>query len=282
MKSMVYTPESNQDKSLLDNLKELYLDVKNYRHLLRSLVFLTLTQHYKKSILGISWLIISPVLSVVVWVLLQASGLFNPGDTAVPYVAFVLLSNSIWMFFISFYKGISDAIVGRGGELLQNNFPKIIIVVERTIVSFINFIIPLVLSILVLLLFGARFGWEALFFLPALLPLVFLGISMGLIFAVIKVVAVDFSVLFDNAIDVLKYLSPVVYSTAVASDLIQNIILWNPLTYLIDFPRKMLLGVGTDAWELYLLCSVGAFVLMILSLRFFYLALPWVFEKITI
>ena len=282
MKSMVYTPESNQDKRLLDNLRELYLDIKNYRHLIRSLVFLTLTQQYKKSILGISWLIISPVLSVVVWVLLHAAGLFNPGDTAVPYVAFVLLSNSIWMFFISFYKGISDAIVGRGGELLQNNFPKIIIVVERTIVSFINFIIPLVLSVLVLLVFGARFGWEAFFFLPALLPLVFLGISIGLIFAVIKVVAVDFTVLFDNAIDVLKYLSPVVYSTAVASDLIQNIIKWNPLTYLIDFPRKMLLGVGTDAWELYLLCSVGAFVLMILSLRFFYLALPWVFEKITL
>lgn len=282
MKSMVYTPESNQDKKLLDNLKELYLDIKDYRHLLRSLVFLTLTQQYKKSILGISWLIISPVLSVVVWVLLHAAGLFNPGDTAVPYVAFVLLSNSIWMFFISFYKGISDAIVGRGGELLQNNFPKIIIVVERTIVSLINFIIPLVLSVLVLLLFGARFGWEALFFLPALLPLAFLGISIGLIFAVIKVVAVDFTVLFDNAIDVLKYLSPVVYSTAVASDLIQNIIVWNPLTYLIDFPRKMLLGVGTDAWELYLLCSVLAFILMIVSLRFFYLALPWVFEKITL
>jgi lipopolysaccharide transport system permease protein len=282
MKSMVYTPESNQDKRLLDNLRELYLDIKNYRHLIRSLVFLTLTQQYKKSILGISWLIISPVLSVVVWVLLHAAGLFNPGDTAVPYVAFVLLSNSIWMFFISFYKGISDAIVGRGGELLQNNFPKIIIVVERTIVSFINFIIPLVLSILVLLVFGARFGWEAFFFLPALLPLVFLGISIGLIFAVIKVVAVDFTVLFDNAIDVLKYLSPVVYSTAVASDLIQNIIKWNPLTYMIDFPRKMLLGVGTDAWELYLLCSVGSFVLMILALRFFYLSLPWVFEKITL
>ncbi len=282
MKSIVYTPESNHQKSLADNLRELWSDLRNFRHLLKNLVILSLTKQYKKSILGISWLIISPILSVVVWVLLQASGLFNPGDTPVPYVAFVLLSNSIWMFFISFYHGISDCILGRGGELLQNNFPKIIIVFERIIVSIINFVIPLTLSILVLLLFGARFGWEALFFLPALLPLVFLGIAIGLVFAVIKVVAVDFTVLFDNVIDVLKYLSPVVYSTAVASDLIQDIIKWNPLTYLIDFPRKLLLGEGMDAWELYLLFSLISLALMILAFRFFYLALPWVFEKVTL
>jgi lipopolysaccharide transport system permease protein len=246
------------------------------------MVLMNLTQQYKKSILGISWLLISPLLSVIVWVLLHASGVFNPGDSQVPYVAFVLLSNSIWVFFVSFFKGISDSIMGRGGELLQNNFPRIIIVAEKIIVSFVNFIIPLALSILVLIIYGVKFSGSSLLFFPALLPLVFLGISMGLIFAVIKVVSVDLIVLFDNAIEVLKFLTPVVYTTAIASDLIQEIIRWNPLTYLIDFPRVLLLGMPIQDTHIFLYCSLGSLFLLLLSIRYFYLALPWVFEKITL
>jgi lipopolysaccharide transport system permease protein len=282
MEPIVYTPEGGRDKTLWYNLKEIYTDVKNFRHLLKSMVLMNLTQQYKKSILGISWLIISPLISVIVWVLLHASGVFNPGESQVPYVAFVLLSNSIWVFFVSFFKGISDSIMGRGGELLQNNFPRIIIVFEKIIVSFVNFAIPLSLSILVLLIYGVQFSWSSLLFLPALLPLIFLGIGLGLVFAVIKVVAVDFIVLFDNAIEVLKFLTPVVYTTAVASDLIQQIIRWNPLTYLIDYPRVLLLGMPVQDTYLYLYCSLGTMLLLLLSIRYFYLALPWVFEKITL
>lgn len=282
MKPTIYTPEAEHGKNLWDISVEIGRDVVKFNHLIKSLVLLNLTQQYKKSVLGISWLLISPVLSVIVWVLLHASGMFDPGDSAVPYVAFVLLSNSIWMFFISFYKGISDSILGRGGELLQNSFPRIIIVVERVIVSVINFIIPLALSIVVLLVFGVKFDWKALLFLPALLPLIFLGISIGLIFAVIKVVAVDFTVLFDNSIEVLKFLSPVVYTTAVASHLVQNIIKWNPLTYLIDYPRMLLIGEGNVTLGMYLWCSLGTFLFLLFSIRYFYKAMPWVFEKITL
>lgn len=282
MKQTIYTPEVEKDKNLRDIFVEICKDVINFNHLIKSLVVLTLTQQYKKSILGISWLLISPILSVIVWILLHASGLFNPGESEIPYVAFVLLSNSIWLFFISFYKGISDAILGRGGELLQNSFPRIIIVIERIIVSLINFIIPLALSLVVLLIFGVKFNWLALFFLPALLPLIFFGIAIGLIFAVIKVVAVDFTVLFDNAIEVLKFLSPVVYTTAVASTLIQNIIKWNPLTYLIDYPRMLLIGEGSVTLGMYLWCSFGTFIFLLLAIKYFYKALPWVFEKITL
>lgn len=282
MKVNIYTPNSGNEKSLPHILKEIFSDLKDYRNLISSMVHLSLTQQYKKSILGISWLLISPVLSVIVWVLLHASGLFDPGESAIPYVAFVLLSNSIWLFFLSFYKGISDSIMGRGGELLQNSFPRIVIVMERIVVSLINFIIPLILSIIVLLAFGVKFGWEALLFLPALIPLIFFSIAIGLIFAVIKVVAVDFTVLFDNGIDVLKFLTPIVYTTTVSSSLIQDIIKWNPLTYLIDYPRMLLIGEGNVTLTMYLCCSLGSFLFLLFAIRYFYKALPWVFEKITL
>ena len=282
MKINIYTPNNGNEKSLPYILKEIFSDLNAYRNLIWSMVFLSLTQQYKKSILGISWLLISPILSVIVWVLLHASGLFDPGESAIPYVAFVLLSNSMWLFFLSFYKGISDSIMGRGGELLQNSFPRIVIVMERIVVSLINFIIPLALSIIVLLVFGVKFGWEALLFLPTLIPLIFFSIAIGLIFAVIKVVAVDFTVLFDNGIDVLKFLTPIVYTTTVSSSLIQDIIKWNPLTYLIDYPRMLLIGEGNVTLTMYLWCALGSFLFLLFAIRYFYKALPWVFEKITL
>src|SRR5690606_7929937 len=92
----------------------------------------------------------------------------------------------------------------------------------------------------------------------------------------------DFNLIFNNFMEVLKYLTPVVYSTAVASDLILNIIKWNPLTYLIEFPRNLLLGGGFEYWNIYLWISLGSLILLMLAIRFYYLAKPSVIEKMTL
>jgi lipopolysaccharide transport system permease protein len=281
-KSGHYTPNLHLKYRFISHWIEILHDLKAYRSLIGRFVYVGLTQQYKKSFLGASWILLSPLISVLLWVLLNASGMFNPGSTPVPYVGFVFISNVIWNFFISFYKGISETYTGRGGELLQNNFPHIVVVAEKMVLAIINFAIPFTLSIIVLVFFDVPFAWTSLLFPMALIPLVLMGSGLGLIFSVIKTVAVDFSTLFDNTIEVLKYITPIVYATTVSNATIKLIIHYNPLTYLIDFPRNILLNQGFHNWELFLVCSVGSLLFFILSLRIFHVSGPVVSEKIII
>jgi lipopolysaccharide transport system permease protein len=275
-----YTPHSYLEYRFLQNWREIATDIYAYRSLIGRFVRVGLTQQYKKSFLGVAWILVSPLIAVLLWVLLHASGMFNPGSTPVPYVGFVFISNVLWSFFISFYKGISETYTGRGGELLQNNFPHIIVVAEKIVLALINFAIPFLLSILVLAYFNVPFGITSLLFPLAIIPLMLLGTGLGLIFSVLKTVAVDLSTLFDNSIELLKYLTPVVYATTVSNITLQSVIKFNPLTYLVDFPRNILLQQGFENWEAYLYCSFGSLLFFILSLRFFYISGPVISEKI--
>lgn len=281
-KAKVYTPEDYRKYGHFNDIRELFNKLSEFSTLIKWLTRVGLTQQYKRSFLGVAWLVISPAFSILLWVLLEASGILNPGDTAIPYVAYVFLSNAIWTLFMSFYKNISDTYTGRGGELLHNNFPHIIIIVEKIIITLINFLIPLLLSIAVLLAFKVNISWSALLFPIAILPLIFLGTGLGLLFSVLKIVALDLTNIFDNALEFLKYVTPVVFATTVNNATLQTIMKYNPLTYLISFPRSVLLNQGFPDLNLFLICSLCSLLFLLFSYRFFVISSPIVFEKITL
>ncbi len=282
LKQKVYTPEDYKHYRMFQNLKELVRNISEYKTLIKWLVVVGLTQQYKKSFFGVSWLFLSPIISIFLWVLLQSTGMFHPGDTKIPYVAYVFLSQSIWSFFISFYKSISETYTGRGAELLQNNFPHIVIVFEKIIIAMVNFGIPFLLSIIVLLYYKVSFSWTSLLFPIALIPLMCLGVALGLLFSVLKIVAIDFTTLFDNSLELIKFITPVVFATTVNNITLQTIMHYNPLTYLVNFPRSVLLNQGFPDVNLFLVCSLAAVIFLIFTYRFFTISSPIVFEKITL
>jgi lipopolysaccharide transport system permease protein len=280
-KLKIYTPNDYRKFRLFGSISELFKNLSHYSTLIKWLTLVGLTQQYKRSFLGAAWLFISPFFSILLWVLLNATGVLNPGPTEVPYVAYVFLSNAIWVFFISFYKSISETYTGRGGELLHNNFPHLIIVIEKIIIATVNFAIPMLLSILVLLYFGVSFTWTSFLFPLTLIPLIILAIALGLIFSVLKIVALDFTTVFDNSLEILKYITPVVFATTVNNSTLQTIMKYNPLTYLISFPRSILLSNGFPDLYIFLICAFFSIVFLLFAFRFFTVSSPVVFEKIT-
>lgn len=280
-KLKIYTPNDYRKFRLFGSISTLFKNISEFSTLIKWLTRVGLTQQYKRSFLGAAWLFISPFFSILLWVLLNATGILNPGETKVPYVAYVFLSNAIWVLFISFYKSISETYPGRGGELLHNNFPHVIIVIEKIIITTFNFAIPMLLSILVLIFYGVSFNWTALLFPLTLVPLMILGIALGLIFSVLKIVALDFTTVFDNSLEILKYITPVVFAANVNNLTLQTIMKYNPLNYLLSFPRSVLLGQGFPDIELYFVCALFSFLFLLFAFRFFTISSPIVFEKIT-
>lgn len=264
-------------------LGHIYTGLRDYRFLVWQLVRTTLIGSYKKSFIGMAWMFILPILAVAVWVVLHGAGIVDPGDTdEVPYPVYVLLSTSIWGFFIDLYRSVSQVIVNSGRLLVMKDFPKEVLVAEKVVEHLINFAIPLLVNIIVLVAFGIQFHWAALWFIPSLIPLLLLGLSIGMFISVIRVVAVDFATIMDEGLKLVMFLTPIVYTSRIKVSWLAEVVTWNPLTYLIGFSRDLLTkGIFTDIGP-YLICAGASLVLFLVVLIFFQMTSDRVLERLTI
>lgn len=260
-------------------LRELTANLKRYAFLVRQLVRVNLRSGVRRSFIGMSWLVILPLFSVAVWVLLNRAGIVDPGNTEIPYPAFVLLSTSIWGFFAELAKSMSRMLENNGRTLTQTPFPAEVLVAENIVVHLIKFSIPFALNIIVLLAFGVRFSVVALLFPLTLLPLLLLGTAVGLIMSILRVVALDLSNLADEGLRVLMFLTPVVYTPKLDMGWASKIVAANPLTYLVSFSRDVLTTGTFFAPRTYLICVGATLLLFFAALRVFWLAQPRVTER---
>ncbi len=254
-----------------------------YRFLIWQLVRTSLLGSYKKSFIGMAWMFILPLMAVAVWVFLQRSGIVNPGDTGeVPYPVYVLLSTSIWGFFLELYRSVSQVLVGSGRLLIMKDFPGEVLLVSKLLEHLINFIVPLGINIIVLIAFGISFEWPALLFLFSLFPLLLLGLSIGMVIAVFRVVAVDFATIVDEGMKLVMFLTPVVYTAKVESGWLAEVVRLNPLTYLIGFSRDLLTKGEFYEAQRYFICSIICVVCFGLALGFFRMTSKRVLERLTL
>ena len=216
----------------------------------------------------------------MIWVTLHSAGIFNPGDTGLAYPAYVFFSTTLWVFFFEAYKSVSESVTFHSKLLLSHKIPYATIIIERTAFQLLNSIIPLLVNIPVLMLFGAEFGWLSLLFPLTIIPLLIMGVALGMFVAVLKVVAVDFSNAIDEVIKVVKYLTPVVYAANADLGFLSKIIQWNPLTYLIGFPRDILLNQGFGFGMGYAWVCLGLLIFLFIAMRFYMKSAPLLVEKL--
>jgi lipopolysaccharide transport system permease protein len=234
---------------------------------------------YKKSFLGITWLFIAPVIGIVSWVFMNAAGVLNPGNVGIPYPAYVLLSSSIWGLFMGFY-GAGEGTLGAGsGFIIQVKYPHEVLLLKQTAQHLANFVIGFASNIIVLLAFGVIPHWKLAFFPFLILPLFFLGAGLGLIMSVIAVVAPEVKTIWNIFLGFLIYLTPVIYSPDFNNPLLQKVIKWNPLTYLIGGVRDEIIYGRITSPGRFILASCLALAVFVLSWRLFFISEDKVIEK---
>ena len=109
---------------------------------------------YKKSFLGLGWMIFGPIMGVVSWVLMDSAGVLSPGDVGVPYPVYVLFGTSIWGLFMSFFTSTSQTLQIAAGFIQQVNFHHEALVFKQGLQNLTNFGISLIINIVVMLSFG--------------------------------------------------------------------------------------------------------------------------------
>jgi lipopolysaccharide transport system permease protein len=158
-------------------------------------------------------------------------------------------------------------------------YPHEALLFKQALQELSGFLISLLLNLAVLLFFGVRPSWMMALFPLMILPLFFLGTGLGLLLALVKVVASDLDRAFTVGLGLCLYITPVIYAPQTKSRTLQKIIEYNPLTYLIGAVRDAMIYGKVQDFDRFLICSAASILVFLFAWRIFYVSEEIIIEK---
>ncbi len=238
-----------------------------FRPLLGELMARDIKIKYRRSVLGVLWTLLNPLLMMVVLSVVY-SNLFK---FDIENFSLYLLSGQVMFNFYSDATTSSmNAILGSASLIKKIYVPKYLFVLSRVCSSVINFLAAFLAMILVMLALRVELHYTVfLSFVPVVLLVIF-SLGIGLILSAITVKFRDVMHLYSVFVTVIMYLTPVIYPMSILPDWFKIIVKANPLTnYLTMFRDVMLNNMIFSAGDL-LIGIVEAIVALVLGLYIFY------------
>jgi ABC-type polysaccharide/polyol phosphate export permease len=175
----------------------------------------------------------------------------------------------------------SQALSSSSSLILQVKFPHEALLVKQCAQQLAISLLAFVLSLVVLLVFGVMPSWKMVFLPLMLLPIFFLSAGIGLVLSVMSVVVADLERALVYALQLLLYVTPVVYTAKLSQPQLQAILDYNPLTYLIGDTRDLIL-FGTIAHpDRYAYAALFALGVFLFAWRLFFLSEEQIIEKLS-
>lgn len=275
-----YMPNQRAQMGWISSLVTILRDCIASRELILLLFKRDYLMLYKKSFLGMGWHIAAPIMGILSWVMMDSTGVLDPGDVGMPYPAYILISTSIWGLFMASFANMSQVLEVASGFIHQVGFPRHALIVKQWLETAAGFLVTMIVMIVGAILCGVYPPPLALLFPLALLPIVLLGSAIGLMVSVIKVVSPDVQKAVTFAMGFWMYITPVIYSPRVNNVFLQKAIEWNPMAHLLVGARSLFATGQMDDPFMFLAVSVGAMCGFMVSLRLFFVTEQKVIERL--
>jgi len=216
-------------------------DLWRYRELFYFLAWRDLLVRYKQTVVGVSWSLIRPLLTIaVLTVVFGKLGKMPSGG--VPYPLLVLCGTLPWQFFSTALTESGNSLVGNSNLISKVYFPRLVITASSVITSFVDFLISGVF-VVVLMIWYRYPPPDAVLFLPLFVLLAFgASLGIGLWVGALMVEYRDFRFIVPFIVQFGLYVSPVGFQSSVVPERFRLLYSLNPMVGIIDGFRWSLLG----------------------------------------
>jgi lipopolysaccharide transport system permease protein len=247
-------------------------EVWKYRDLLTLFVKRDFVQTYKQTILGPIWFFIQPVLTAITMALVF--GMIAKLDTqGFPRLLFYLSGIIGWSYFADCLIKTSQTFIANANLFSKVYFPRIVVPVSVVISNLMRFGIQVIVLCIFIVYYNVFKNVhvvpnEYVLLLPLLLLIMAgLGLGFGLLISSITTKYRDFQFMITFGVQLLMYLSPVLFPLSKQQPgLFREILLWNPMTSIIETFRYAMLG-STDPFTLWPLIGYSfTFMIVLLAL----------------
>ena len=233
--------------------------LRQHRFLFEELVKRDFKKKYKRTVLGMAWSILSPLLTLLVMdlVFTQFFGRSTPH-----YIIYVFCGNLIFSFFSEATKGGMSTIMGNAGIFTKVNVPKYLFLLSRNIQALINFGLVLVVFFLFVAFDGLPFTWKFVCLLYPIICLILFNIGVGMILSALFVFFRDVQYLYDVFTMLLMYMSAIFYSIDGYSYEAQCAFLLNPVYLFIRYFRKIVIEATIPTVWFHLLMAADVLIVL--------------------
>ena len=249
-------------------LKKIYNNFKKYSFLLQQLVARDFKVKYKRSVLGVIWSLLYPLLNMAVMALVF-SKMFKFSTPGVNYLVYVLSGLVMFNYFSEASNLSMSSIVANFSLINKIYIPKYIFPLSKCLFVGINFLLTLIPLYIVIFATGTGINIYHLILPYGYLCLFIFTLGFGLILATISVFLRDMFYIYGIVITLWTYLTPIMYDISMISENIQNFFKLNPMYHYINFIREIILYNRLPSIQEFLICGGLSMFFLIIGLIVF-------------
>lgn len=238
-----------------------------------------LKAQYRQSFLGIFWAFAPAFVTAMLWIFLNGSKVIRVEVTGMSFALFTISGTLFWQI-ITQSINTTTACINSGKSLLTKlNFPRESLLIHAFYTIGFNILILLVVTCSIAVFMDWHPTWSLLLLPLVMLDLMVVGFALGLLFHSVFSLIADFSKMVGIALQLLMYVSAVVFPQPKEAGFASFVFNINPFTHLIVFARNIFVGLPIDNAVPFIVISVASFVLLGVGLFMYRITMPIIIER---
>lgn len=224
--------------------------LKQYGFLFEELVKRDFKKKYKRTVLGMAWSLLSPLMMLLVMRLVFTQFF---GQNMAHYTTYLFCGNLVFSYFNESSTQGMQSLTGNAAIFTKVNVPKYLFLFSKNVQTLINFCLTLCIFFLFCILDHITFTWRFICLLYPICMLVLFNIGVGLVLSALYVFFRDVQYLWTIFTQLLMYMSAIFYSIEHYSYQVQCLFLVNPIYLFIRYFRKIVIDAAVPSVWFHLL-----------------------------
>lgn len=213
--------------------------LKQYQFLFEELVKRDFKKKYKRTVLGMVWSVLSPLLMLSVMALIF--GQFF-GRSIPHFVIYLFSGQVVFNYFTESTNEGMNALMGNASIFSKINVPKYLFLFSKNVSALINFGIILLIYFVFVWFDGIDFTWKFLTLLYPIVCLIFINLGVGLVLSALFIFFRDIQYLYRLFTQIVMYGSAIFYNISSLPQHIQNVFYCNPIFVVISYFRSVVIN----------------------------------------
>lgn len=233
-----------------------------YRELLFVLAARDVKVRYKQTALGVTWALLQPLGSMLVFTIFFGTLARMPSD-GMPYALFVLTGLLPWTFFANAVTTSGNSLVSSAHLLSKVYFPRLVIPLASIGAGLVDFAIGGGCLMVMLLFYGVGWSVNLLLVLPVVAAVLLTALGVGTLLSALSARFRDFRYVIPFMVQLWMFITPVVYPPSLVPSAWRWLLYLNPMAGLVDVFRAACLGTSVNWLGLALSCLVAAALFLV-------------------
>ena len=245
-----------------------YPEDRRNASILRQLVTKDFKLKYRRSILGVAWSVLNPLLMMVVLAIVFSYLARN--DEEIPnFPLYLILGNTCFAFMTDATNQGMNSIVGAAPLLKKVKISRWVFPVQKVLFAGLNYLFSMIAVALVMVYYQWVPSVNAFFFPLLLMYLSVFCIGLAMLLSSLAVFFRDVIHLWGVILTAWTYATPLFYSEKILPEWLQRLEVFNPMYLMVKYVRTIFLLRQTPSLELNLQCLACAVIMLVIGLVVF-------------